>query len=391
MTTAIANLVHENYHSRIESSLLTSLANPINSYPISTTPKVMEMLDSGCVVAIGISGGKDGAATALRLSSYLDDVEHAGPRVLIHSDLGRVEWKDSLPRCEALAKRLGWELIVVNRKAGDMMTRWEGRWANNVARYEALECVKLILPWSTPSMRFCTSELKTAVICSALSKRFKGQNILSVTGVRHAESAARAKMPICSPQPRLTKKGVEGYNWNAIIDWPTEDVYSYHKEMNEPLHEAYTKYGSSRVSCTFCIMGALGDLHAAAACPDNADVYRNMVDLEIKSTFQFQGNRWLADLAPHLLTYDMRERLAASKAAALIREQAEARLPKHLLFTKGWPTCLPTFDEAVLIGEVRKTVGEALGMSIRFTDPNEILSHYARLMKSSKSTKGVNK
>lgn len=222
-------------------------------YPVSVTPKVTEMLDSGCVVAIGISGGKDGAAAAIRLASYLDEVGHTGPRVLIHSDLGRVEWKDSLPRCEALAKRLGWELMVVNRKAGDMMARWEGRWANNVARYESLECVKLILPWSTPSMRFCTSELKTAVICSALSKRFKGQNILSVTGVRHAESAARAKMPICSPQPLLTKKGVEGYNWNAIIEWPTEDVYAYHEEVDEPLHEAYTKYGSSRVSCSFCI------------------------------------------------------------------------------------------------------------------------------------------
>jgi hypothetical protein len=52
-----------------------------------------------------------------------------------------------------------------------MLALWQGRWANNLTRYRDLLCVKLILPWSTPSMRFCTSELKTAVIASALKKR----------------------------------------------------------------------------------------------------------------------------------------------------------------------------------------------------------------------------
>lgn len=136
---------------------------------------------------------------------------------------------------------------------------------------------------------------------------------------------------------------------------------------------------------TYYIMGAFSDLHASASCPDNADIYRSMVELEIKSTFQFQSNRWLGDLAPHLLTQDMLDRLAASKAAAMLREQAEARLPKHLLFTKGWPTSRPTHDEAVLIGEVRKEVGATLGLKVRFTEAEEILSHYAALMELSKN------
>ncbi len=351
------------------------------AYTISVTQKVTDMLNAGCVVAIGVSGGKDSDATAIRLAAYLDEVGHTGPRVLIHSDLGRVEWKDSLPKCEALAKRLGWELVVVRRRAGDLLARWEGRWANNVARYEALECVKVILPWSTPSMRFCTSELKTAIICSELSKRYKGLDILSVTGVRHAESAARAKMPVLQVQPLLTKKSSVGYNWNAIIDWPTADVFSYLSDVGEPLHEAYTKYGSSRVSCAFCIMGAVDDLRAAASCEDNEEIYRAMVDLEIRSTFQFQSNRWLGDIAPQLLSPEQRDGLVASKAAAVIREQAEARLPKHLLYTKGWPTVVPTYEEAVLISEVRKTVGAALGLNVQYTDPGDIRAHYTVLLK----------
>jgi hypothetical protein len=124
---------------------------------VAITPEVQAMLDRDAVVAIGVSGGKDSDACAVAVNKHLDQIGHKGPRILVHSDLGRIEWKDSLPGCERLARRLGLELLVVQRQAGDMLARWEGRWQNNVSRYEDLSCVKIILPWSTPSMRFCTS------------------------------------------------------------------------------------------------------------------------------------------------------------------------------------------------------------------------------------------
>ena len=37
---------------------------------------------------------------------HLDRIGHTGPRLLIHADLGSVEWRDSLPTCERLAARL---------------------------------------------------------------------------------------------------------------------------------------------------------------------------------------------------------------------------------------------------------------------------------------------
>lgn len=349
-------------------------------YQVSTTDEVDAMLGAGAVVAIGVSGGKDSQATAIRLISYLDDICHTGPRVLIHSDLGRVEWKDSLPVCERLAKRLGMELIVVRRSAGDMIDRWLTRWENNVSRYANLECVKLILPWSTPSMRFCTSELKTAIICAELTKRFPGQQILSVTGVRHDESASRSKMPIASPQVKLSARGCSGLNWNPIITWPTPDVYSYLHEQREPLHEAYTTYHSSRVSCAYCIMGSIGDLQSSASCPDNADIYRMMVELEIRSTFAFQGSRWLGDIAPQLLTDEMRDRLQKAKQAALFRSEVEALLPENLLFTKGWPTAIPTSEEAELIAYVRCKVAEAVGIPVGFTDADSVTKRYREML-----------
>ena len=66
-----------------------------------------------------------------------------------------------------------------------MMDRWLSRWEGNVARYANLECVKLILPWSTPSTRFCTAELKSAVIASAMRRRFPTGEVISAVGIAY--------------------------------------------------------------------------------------------------------------------------------------------------------------------------------------------------------------
>jgi 3'-phosphoadenosine 5'-phosphosulfate sulfotransferase (PAPS reductase)/FAD synthetase len=184
-------------------------AEPVTS-PMAITPEVVAMLQTGCAVAIGVSGGKDSMACALGTTAYLDDIGHQGPRVLVHSDLGVIEWTDSLPACQRLAEHLGLELIVVRRTAGDMLTRWQQRWKANVLRYRELSCVRLILPWSTPAMRFCTSELKLAPIASALRKRFPHHAILNVSGIRREESSKRSRMPVSETDRRLSRADHQG-------------------------------------------------------------------------------------------------------------------------------------------------------------------------------------
>ncbi|MDX5929736.1 hypothetical protein [Acidiphilium acidophilum] len=122
-------------------------------HPIALTQEICRLLAASAAVAVGVSGGKDSGAVAIAVDRHLRTIDHAGPRILIHADLGRVEWQDSLPACRRLAGALGWELVVVRRKAGDLLHRWEARWTNNVARYASLECVQMILPWSTPALR----------------------------------------------------------------------------------------------------------------------------------------------------------------------------------------------------------------------------------------------
>lgn len=364
-------------------------APPQLNLPVTRSADVDAALAANAVCAISVSGGKDSDAAALATWAHLDRIGHAGPRILIHADLGVVEWKDSLPSCERLAAHLGAELVVVRRKAGDMMDRWEGRWANNVTRYNDLSCVKLILPWSTPSMRFCTSELKSAVLASALKKRFPGQHAVSVSGISRQESTSRAKMPVWANDQRLKRKDLLGLTWNPIIDWDIEQVFSTIADAGLALHEAYTVYKASRVSCAFCIMSAARDLVAAASCPDNHDVYRRMVELEIVSTFAFQGGKWLGDVAPHLLAQATLDKLAAAKVKANQRIAIEAELPNHLLYVKGWPTGMPTSAEAALIASVRSRISALLGLNAQMLTGSAVMERYDYLMeeKASKAAK----
>ncbi|MFA6230915.1 MAG: phosphoadenosine phosphosulfate reductase family protein [Rhodanobacter sp.] len=348
---------------------------------VSTDEEIDALIAANAAVCVGVSGGKDSQAVALAVARHLDAVGHHGPRVLVHADLGRVEWKDSLAVCQRLADHLGWELIVVRRPAGDMLDRWESRWVSRSQAYIALETVKLTLPWATPNMRFCTSEMKVDVISRALRKRFPTGPILSVDGVRAQESHARSKKTISSPATKLTRKANVGVNWHAILPWSVEEVFAEIDASGMAPHVAYRVHGSSRVSCSMCIMGSLPDLTIATNLDEHLDTYRWLVDLECRSTFAFQGSRWLGDIAPSRLTNGLRERLERSKAAASVRRAAEAEIPAELLFdSKGWPSFVPDIEQARLLASVRHRVGEAVGLPVQYTDASAIRARYSELL-----------
>lgn len=361
---------------------LPMLADQQTARTIATSPEVNMLLMAAAPVAIGVSGGKDSSAVALATVAYLDSIGHKGPRILIHADLGVTEWADSLPTCQRLAERLGMELVIVRRPQGDMMDRWEQRWQDNVKRWLTLSCVKLILPWSTPAMRFCTAELKVDQITRYLCKRWPGRTILNVTGIRRAESTERAKAPISKAQPKLESKthDTTGVDWHPIADWSTPDVYAYAAEKDFPLHEAYTKFGASRVSCVWCILATLLDHIAATKDVRNQALGRRMVALEAKSTFAFQGARWLADTIAGILAPELLAEIEAAKERGQRREAAEAKIPKHLLYHKGWPTCVPTWEEAVLLAAVRFAVADAIGLEKAFCNPEQIIARYTELL-----------
>lgn len=361
-------------------TLKASLARPVPK--VSVTAEVDNLLRAGAVCAIGVSGGKDSQACTDAVVRHLDEIGHTGPRVLVHADLGRVEWNDSLPVCEELAAKFGLELLVVRRPAGDMMDRWKSRWKANLKRYADLSCVKLILPWSTPSLRFCTSELKIDPLTRELKKRFPNHDIVNVAGIRRQESTTRAKMPVSAPQEKLKRKrsGKVGVTWNAIIEFTIDDVFASIAQAGLRLHEAYVRYGVSRVSCVFCIMSCQADLRASSACEDNADVYCEMVQLEADSTFAFQGQHWLADTAPQLLSADLQQAVSVAKNKAVRRVEIESQIPPHLLYTKGWPTAVPSDEDADILARVRQEMAGLFGIDLAYTTRESIQQRYAELI-----------
>ncbi|GHE73679.1 hypothetical protein GCM10019059_36550 [Camelimonas fluminis] len=351
---------------------------------ISLTPEIEGLVASGSPVAIGVSGGKDSQAAALATFSYLDRAQHSGPRILIHADLGSVEWSDSLRICKELATHFGRDLVVVRRKAGGLMERWKSRWLSSKTRYESLSTVTLVPCWSTPAMRFCTSEQKTHVIMADLKRRFKGQKIINVTGVRREESAARSRMP-----PTSTDTAGQIITWRPIIDHTVDEVFGAIHDAGLLPHPAYREFGMSRVSCRFCIMSNLADLQAAALQPESQGLLQEMVDLEIESSFAFQGSRWLGDIAPEKLSSSTRHRLKQAQERAIKRKSVEATLTKAMLFTKGWPERMLTDDEAALLCNARNQISKMYGFASDHLTVSGIQHRYAELLaeKSEKNPK----
>ena len=345
---------------------------------IAMTPEVSALLSAHAPVAVGVSGGKDSHAVAWALAEQLGDYQ--GPKVLIHSDLGEVEWVDSFPACQRIADRIGWELITCSRKAGGMMSRWESRWKSSERRYCNMETVAVVLPWSTPAMRFCTSELKVDPITSALKKRFGKTPMINVTGVRGEESARRAKQAVCSVVGVKGKLPPGSVEWRPIHGWLLPDVWDAIAESGVEPHEAYNRFGSSRVSCRFCILANEADLRASLTDPAAQAIYARMCNLELASGFAFQGSRWLTSLAPDLVENNGPHRLRMAQMLAYSRTEAQAWIPPHLAFTKGWPHCVPTREESDQLAAMREHICYLYGWESPYVSASSTRRRYEELM-----------
>ena len=341
----------------------------------ASTPELDHILAAHPPVAIGVSGGKDSQAAVIATIKHLDALGHRGPRILIHSDLGIVEWNDSIRVCRAMARHFDLELVVVRREAGDLMERWESRWQSSIRRYINLQTVTLVPCWSSPKLRFCTSEMKTHVIAADLHRRFNGQRVINVTGIRRQESAARAKATVFS-----TARTGNQIDWRPILEWKEQEVFAAIDASGMACHPAYRAFGMSRVSCRLCIMSSLPDMRAAVRQPETGPLYRRMVALEAASGFSFQAGRWLGDLAPDLLDGALLASLERAKEVAALRRAAEARIPREMRFVKGWPTRPVTEAEAVLLAGVRTEVAMLSGFTADYLEPAAIQARYIALM-----------
>lgn len=353
--------------------------------PLAVPEAIEQVVRAGAWIVFNISGGKDSSAALFAAMRALDQLGHPRERrLVIHADLGRAEWETTPAMVEHLAALADLPLTVVRRGAGDLFERWEQRFESGKRRYEAFETYNLIGPWSSASLRFCTSEAKAQVIGPHLARTLRGATIVNVLGIRRDESASRAQAAEWKVDGRYAAPGnahgTAMLLWHPIVHWTTDQVFAAHRLLRIPLHEAYSVHGSSRLSCRFCVLQSIADARASASAPANREALLHLVGLEATSTFSFQPGRWLADTAPHLLPADLAARIAVAKVDAAQRRALEAGMPPALRYVRGWPPRLPSLPEAEVIAAARAPIVARHGLSDRYPTARAVRERFAELL-----------
>lgn len=336
---------------------------------IAVDPEIERLARAGAWFVTSASGGKDSGAAADASWRWLDGIGHPRDRrLMLHADLGRAEWGDTLDTVRAVAAHIGWPLEVVSAPK-DLVWRFEDRWRRSLLRYAALETIALVPPWSSSNSLFCRSEQKT-VILSRRKARLPGDlPVVGIMGIRREESPGRSKAPVSAPDSEMQRRnGRQGVLWNPIVDWRVDQVFAHHEAHAIPLHRAYG-LTCSRVSCALCTLSSLHDQRISVTTGGNIAQYRTYVSLEIRSAFPFQPNRWLADLLddgqtdPHAL--------AEAKRMAAERKRLQSEIPTRLLKAKTVAGITP--DEAEALAAARSAIATLYGIAAEGTTASAIM------------------
>lgn len=229
--------------------------------------QIIDLIARGALFVINHSGGKDSQAMYLLLRGLVP----AAQRVLVHADLGEVEWPGAVDQIKATTA--GEPLHVCrSRRALVQMIAERGM-------------------FPSPSQRQCTSDLKRGPIertIRAVTRERKAAGIeawglvVNCMGMRAEESPGRSKLTPFKRHEGNSKAGREWYDWLPIHDLTTVEVFARIAAAGQAPHWVYAA-GMSRFSCCFCIMSNKADLTTAARL--NPGLYRRYVELE-RSTGQ---------------------------------------------------------------------------------------------------------
>ena len=246
-------------------------------------------------ILVNSSAGKDSQAMLDYLVSLVDEQGVSRSRmVVVHCDLGRVEWEGTAELAAEQAAHYGLRFEIVERELGDLLTQVEQRHEANLAKGRD------IAPWPSSTTRWCTSDQKTAQVLklitrltAELSHLGRQVRILNCLGIRAEESAARAKKADWEKDPKAcnTKRDVD--RWLPIFAWSEEQVWDRIWASGVRWHDAYDK-GMSRLSCAFCVLASRADLIIAAQ--HNQGLAQEYLAVEVKVGKRFTNDLSMADI-----------------------------------------------------------------------------------------------
>jgi 3'-phosphoadenosine 5'-phosphosulfate sulfotransferase (PAPS reductase)/FAD synthetase len=225
------------------------------------------------------SAGKDSQAMLDYVVERCDQAHVPRVRlVVVHADLGRVEWPGTRKLAQKQAEHYGLAFHVVRRRQGDLLQHIAQRGK-----------------FPSPTVRFCTSDMKRAPIqtlftrlaAETLLTRPPPVRILSCMGMRADESPARAKKPPFERDRRSSNGKRVVDVWLPIHDWTIPQVWQRIRASGVPHHPAYD-LGMPRLSCCFCIFSPRSALLLAGK--HNPELLAEYVALEkaIGHTFRHE-------------------------------------------------------------------------------------------------------
>jgi len=225
-----------------------------------------QVQDAG-VIFCSHSGGADSMA----LLSYLKRMGLLHKVVIVHADLGRMEWETMQPWIESNGFGLDCNVVESEEDFFQMVRRW-GRFPSG-------------------NQQFCTDFLKTAPIEKFIHQYMTDNNIthaINATGMRAEESKRRAKkadkfyshgVPVLKSDMQRPRKHKDHLidDWMPIFYYLNGEVRDEIKQAGQVLHKIYSE-GFSRLSCVLCINGRIGEHKLAAQM--RPELAKEMAELE---------------------------------------------------------------------------------------------------------------
>lgn len=193
------------------------------------------------IILVNSSAGKDSQAM---LDVIVEQARIEGVMnrlVVVHCDLGRMEWQGTRTLAAEQAAHYGLPFHVVSRKQ------------------DLLDQVAQRGMWPSNKQRYCTSDHKRAQVYKLMTALVAEQaglgrqvRMLNCMGIRAQESTARAKKAPFQMDKLASngKRHVDTYY--PIFDWTVEQVWARIRQSGVRYHYAYD-LGMPRLSCVFCI------------------------------------------------------------------------------------------------------------------------------------------
>jgi 3'-phosphoadenosine 5'-phosphosulfate sulfotransferase (PAPS reductase)/FAD synthetase len=260
-----------------------------------STRTAPESLTSYDYILVNSSAGKDSQAQLDYLVELATERGCRDKLVVVHCDLGRVEWEGTKELAERQAAHYGLRFEVVRNE----------NWADLLERIEARG------KFPGRATRYCTSEFKTGQVRKLATRLVRESGlrgrrqvrILNCLGIRAQESPKRAALAPFKHHEQFKPNGKPGNGWTNSLRWTDEwlPIHSWTEaqvwariQASGVEHHPIYDLGMPRLSCSFCPLASFSaNVKAATLRPELAQEY---ADLEARIGHNYADHFTMADV-----------------------------------------------------------------------------------------------